>query len=148
MVRLARTKHSFGGSNFHLQFTPKYRRLVFESADVQETLRNALMNKAKRMGIRIEAMEFGPDHIHIFITECKNYSASKLVGQFKGYSSYVTQAASVPAAASVVKSENLDFLSRFSLYTIFVGNAGSRSRTSCGAHTSGAVATFSSPWDG
>ncbi len=91
MVRLRSSKHSFGGSNFHLQFTPKYRRLVFESADVQETLRNALMNKAKRMGIRIEAMEFGPDHIHIFVTECKNYSASKLAGQFKGYSSYVVR---------------------------------------------------------
>lgn len=89
MVRLSRSKHSFGGSNFHLQFTPKYRRLIFESADVQKTLRNALMNKAKRMGIKIEAMEFGPDHIHVFVTGCKNYSASKLAGQFKGYSSYV-----------------------------------------------------------
>ena len=49
------------------------------------------MEKAKSMGVGIEAMEFGPDHVHIFVTGCKNYSASYLVGQFKGNSSYVVR---------------------------------------------------------
>ena len=89
MVRLARARHSFGGSNFHLQFTPKYRRRVFEMPDVQDTCREAMFEKAKKLGIRIGAIEFGPDHIHVFVVGCKNYGASYLAGQLKGYSSYM-----------------------------------------------------------
>ena len=89
MIRLARVRHSFGGSNFHLQFTPKYRRKVFKSAIVQETCRNAMYKKANELNTKLAAIEFGPDHVHIFLVGCKNYSASYLASQLKGYSSYV-----------------------------------------------------------
>ena len=33
----------------------------------------------------------GPDHMHVFVIDCKNYSAAKLAEQLKGYSSYVVR---------------------------------------------------------
>ena len=89
MTRLARAKHSFGGANYHLQFTPKYRRLVFTSRKVQEYCRKTMKEKAEKLGIKLSAIEFGPEHVHVFVEGCKNYSASYLSGQLKGYSSYV-----------------------------------------------------------
>ena len=91
MTRLARAKHSYGGANYHLQFTPKYRRWVFTSRKVQETIRAAIMEKAEKLGIKVSAIEFGPEHVHVFLEGCKNYSASYLAGQLKGYSSYVVR---------------------------------------------------------
>ena len=89
MTRLARAKHSFGGANYHLQFTPKYRRWVFTSRKVQEYCRKTMKEKAEKLGIILSAIEFGPDHVHVFLEGCKNYSASYLAGQLKGYSSYM-----------------------------------------------------------
>jgi putative transposase len=89
MSRLARARHSFGGCNYHLQFTPKYRRAVFEHPEVQAVCRRAILEKAAKLNVSVGALEFGPDHIHTFLENCKNYSVSYLVGQLKGYSSYV-----------------------------------------------------------
>jgi len=42
------------------------------------------------MDIDILAVEFGPDHVHIFVGNCKNHSVPEDMAQrFKGYSSYV-----------------------------------------------------------
>jgi len=91
MTRLARARHSFGGSNFHLQFTPKYRREIFRSDQVREVVRHAIIEKSKALSIKIGAIEFGPDHLHVFVIGCKNYSAAQLADHLKGYSSYVVR---------------------------------------------------------
>ena len=88
MNRLARARHSFGGCNFHMQFTPKYRRPVFKYPEVRAVCREMIEEKARHLGISISAMEFGPDHCHVFLVGCKNYSASYIAGQLKGYASY------------------------------------------------------------
>jgi len=71
-----------------MQFTPKYRRPVFKYPEVQTVCREMMEEKAKHLGISISAMEFGPDHAHVFLVGCKNYSASYIAGQLKGYTSY------------------------------------------------------------
>jgi putative transposase len=91
MTRLARSRHSFGGCNYHLQFTPKYRRVVFEHPEVQAVCRRAIMEKAARLNVTVGALEFGPEHIHVFVKDCKNFSVSYLAGQLKGYSAYVVR---------------------------------------------------------
>jgi REP element-mobilizing transposase RayT len=63
-MELVRSPHSLGEANFHLQFTPKYRRDVF-----RET--------AARYGFAIHAVEFGSDHAHIFVGACKNLAVSE-----------------------------------------------------------------------
>ena len=36
---------------------------------------------------RLEACEFGPDHVHVFVSRCKNYSVPEIVRRLKGASS-------------------------------------------------------------
>jgi len=79
--------HSFGESNFHIQLTPKYRKDVFENKEVIEVCKRYALEKAKRLGIVIFTMEAGPDHFHIFVGNCKNYSVPKIVQHIKGFTS-------------------------------------------------------------
>ena len=87
-MELNHNRHSVGGSNFHLEFTPKYRVKVFRIEIVRKLTEALMRRKAHQLGVRIEAIEFGPDHVHIFVTECRKYSASYLANQLKGYSSW------------------------------------------------------------
>ena len=86
-MSIKRNRHSIGGSNFHLQFTPKYRRAVFKYSKVRLFIKKCFEEKAMMLGVTLAALEFGPDHVHLFLEDCKNYSVSKLVHHFKGYSS-------------------------------------------------------------
>jgi REP element-mobilizing transposase RayT len=47
-----------------------------------------MRRKAKQLGIALEAIEFGPDHVHLFVTNCRKHSVSSLAFHFKGSSSY------------------------------------------------------------
>lgn len=85
---LVYSRHSVGGSNYHLQFTPKYRRAVFRMQSIRKLTEALIRNKAYRLGVRIEVIDFGPDHIHIFVSGCRRYSVSTLVNHLKGFSSY------------------------------------------------------------
>ncbi len=79
--------HSFGEFNLHLQFTPKKRRKVFENLQIQSACRSTFSEKAAQLGVVVFALEFGPDHVHVFLGGCKNYSVPFLAQHFKGYSS-------------------------------------------------------------
>ncbi|MFH2105617.1 MAG: IS200/IS605 family transposase, partial [Candidatus Micrarchaeota archaeon] len=71
------------------QFTPNFRKPVFLPREVRELCKTAFEQKARDLGITIYCVNFGPDHCHLFIGNCRNYSVSELVQYFKGYSSYV-----------------------------------------------------------
>ncbi len=81
-------EHSVGGSNYHLQFTPKYRRQIFFNGKVRRLCTALMRRKAKQLGIALEAIEFGPDHVHVFVTNCRKHSVSDLAFHFKGSTSY------------------------------------------------------------
>ncbi|MBS3782188.1 MAG: transposase [Candidatus Thermoplasmatota archaeon] len=34
-------------------------------------------------------MEYGPDHVRLFLSDCKNYSVAKIAQELKGHSSYI-----------------------------------------------------------
>ena len=89
MNELVHSRHSVGLSNYHMQFTPKYRRDVFRNEVVMKKCRGAFKEVANKLGIIILALEFGPDHVHLFVGNCKNYSISQLARHFKGFSSKV-----------------------------------------------------------
>jgi len=88
MMERKRYAHSAGACNFHMQFTPKYRKNVFAIRAVRELCRVVIKEKAKKLGIEIEAIEYGPDYVHLFLSDCKNYSVAKIAQELKGYSSY------------------------------------------------------------
>jgi len=85
-MELVRTAHSLGEANFHLQFTPKYRRDVFRDGVVRLTCEESFRETAARFGFVIHAIEFGPEHVHLFIGACKNHSVSRLAQLLKGAS--------------------------------------------------------------
>lgn len=85
MQVLYRTSHSFGEANYHLQFTPKYRVPVFRNYQIREGCRDLFRRAARNLSIDIVALDFGPDHVHIFVARCKNYSVAYLARRFKGY---------------------------------------------------------------
>jgi putative transposase len=45
------------------------------------------LEKARQLGINIKAIEFGTDHVHVFVINCKNHAPAKIVQQLKGFSS-------------------------------------------------------------
>ena len=92
-MQLVYGRHSAGGSNYHLQFTPKYRRSVFRIRAVRKLIEALMRRKAHQLGVRIGAIEFAPDHVHLFVTDCRKYSVTELVNHLKGYSSWYVRRA-------------------------------------------------------
>ena len=88
-IELIKHSHSVGESNFHYQLTPAYRRPIFEIEKVRKLVKAYLLSKAKELKVIIVSVDFGPDHMHFFVANCKNYSASYLAQRFKGYISKV-----------------------------------------------------------
>ena len=86
---LVKTSSTVGESNLHLQITPAYRQDIFIEKEVLELTKKYILEKAEKIGLLIPALEFGPDHGHIFISNWKKYSIEKIAQQLKGYSSYM-----------------------------------------------------------
>jgi len=84
---LRSSAHSVGESNFHLQFTPAYRRDIFYNGIVKELTIAYLVERAQQLKVFISAIDCGPDHIHLFIENWKNWSIKGLVCELKKYSS-------------------------------------------------------------
>ena len=79
--------HSVGEANIHFQFTPKYRRTVFRDERVREACERSFRRAAEELGVVLHAVEFGPEHCHLFVGACKNHSIAELAQRFKGVSS-------------------------------------------------------------
>lgn len=80
--------HSYGESALHLQFTPKYRRKVFTDRVLKEACKGFFFLAAVQLGVKLVAVEFGPDHCHLFIRNWKRYPIPHLAQMFKGRTSY------------------------------------------------------------
>jgi REP element-mobilizing transposase RayT len=89
MNGLIRSSHSVGEANYHLQFTPAYRRGVFEDETVKVLTRDYMIMAGRKHGITIGAFGFGPDHCHVFVVACKNHSVAHAAKILKGFSSYM-----------------------------------------------------------
>ena len=46
-----------------------------------------IVQRAQEMRVNIAAIECGPDHVHLFVTDWKNWKIPVLAGQLKTYSS-------------------------------------------------------------
>ncbi len=79
--------HTLGETNLHLQFTPAYRRDIFAEPLVRELTVAYVVQRSKEMKVEIAAIECGPDHLHLFVKNWKNWKIPVLAGQLKTYSS-------------------------------------------------------------
>ena len=86
-LKLLKSSHTVGEANYHLQFTPKYRKEVFASPVIKAKCERLLLGVARQMGIIVAGIGFGPDHVHLFVSGCKNYGAAQLADRLKGASS-------------------------------------------------------------
>ena len=86
-IKLTQYAHTVGESNLHLQFTPKYRRHIFEDKDVLAECEHQFRGIAAELKVQLAGMGFGPEHAHIFVTDWKNRSIAELARRFKGASS-------------------------------------------------------------
>lgn len=88
-IKLMKYNHCVGESNLHLQFTPKYRRGIFNDKDVRAECEQQFQKIAAGLKVQLAGIGIGPDHAHIFVGEWKNYSIAKLAQRFKGASSRI-----------------------------------------------------------
>ena len=86
-LKLLKYAHTVGEANYHLQFTPKYRKHIFEDKDVKLECEQAFKQTAAKLKVHLSGMGFGPDHAHLFVVGCKNYAIAELARRFKGASS-------------------------------------------------------------
>ena len=91
-LKLLRSSHSVGESNYHLQFTPKYRKKVFANPIVRIECERILTGIANQLGIIMSGIGFGQDHVHLFVSNCKNFSPVELARRLKGASSRMLRA--------------------------------------------------------
>ena len=94
--------HTVGETNLHLQFTPAYRRDIFADDLVRELTVAYILQRAKEMKVDIAAIECGPDHLHLFVKNWKNWKIPVLAGSLKSYSSRLMR-----------KGHNLLFVDKF-----------------------------------
>ena len=78
-----------GEANFHLQFTPAYRRGIFADPLVRELTLGYVLMKLKHFKIVLLGYGFGPDHFHLFLGNVRSVGEIELVRQIKGFSSYM-----------------------------------------------------------
>ena len=86
-IELCRGSHSVGQYSYHVVLVVAYRRQVFRDKRVLALVKAYIEAKAEEMGVAIEAMDFGPDHVHLFVSECGRWSAFDLKRELKGFSS-------------------------------------------------------------
>ena len=79
--------HTVGETNLHLQFTPAFRREIFREPLARELTIAYVMQRSQQMKIQIAAIECGPDHLHLFVKNWKNWAVKILACQLKSYSS-------------------------------------------------------------
>ena len=88
MEKLVVTSHAVGESNFHIQLTPAYRKPIFADENVAELTLAYIIEKLNEMKVVLAGYGFGPNHVHLFLSNVRLVSEMELVRQIKGYSSY------------------------------------------------------------
>ena len=88
MNTLRPSAHCVDEANLHLQFTPAYRRDVFQSRVLRDVTTSLLVEQANKLGVHISALDYGPDHMHLFIENWRRWSVADLAKRLKGASSH------------------------------------------------------------
>ena len=79
--------HAVGEFNYHIQLTPAFRQNIFADEKVKKLTQAYLVAKIEELKLNLVAIEFGPDHVHLFVANCKNYAPCKIIQFLKGFSS-------------------------------------------------------------
>lgn len=86
--RYTASSHTVFNLGYHLIWCSKYRRKVL-TGDIEQRLKELVVQKANELGITVVTMEVMPDHVHLFVKSKPTYAPHFVVQQLKGYSSKV-----------------------------------------------------------
>jgi len=87
-MKLVKSSHAVGESNFHIQLTPAYRKDIFCDDEIRELTLAYILEKLFELRVIILGYGFGPNHLHLFLANVRFVGEVELVRQIKGYSSY------------------------------------------------------------
>lgn len=73
---------------YHVIFTPKYRRKVLSSA-ISDRLKELILEKQETYQYKIIEMEIMEDHVHLLIDVNPKIGIYEVVNRIKGYSSRI-----------------------------------------------------------
>ncbi len=82
------SSHAVGESNYHIQLTPAYRQTIFENSLVRELTLAYILEKLNQHKVILTAYNFGPGHMHLFVSNVRFIGEIELVRIIKGYSAY------------------------------------------------------------
>ena len=83
---IRRTSHSVYDTQYHLVWTPKYRKWMLRG-DLREYTQDLFHRIGGEFGFSIEELELAKDHVHVFLSFPPRYSIAKVVGILKSISS-------------------------------------------------------------
>ena len=86
-IQTTNYSHAVGEFNYHIQLTPAFRRNIFADEKVRKLTNAYLVAKIEGLKLNLVAIEFGPNHVHLFVANCKNYAPCKIIQFLKGFSS-------------------------------------------------------------
>jgi putative transposase len=84
MNKLRSGRHCVGEANLHLQLTPAYRQVVFSSRVLRDITTSLFYEQAQKLGVNLAAIDYGLDHVHLFVEDWRCWSVSNLAQRFKG----------------------------------------------------------------
>ena len=73
-------------TSYHIIFCPKYRRKVLVG-DIENRLKELIIEKCDEMGVEMRKMEVMPDHVHLFLRALPIHAPHFVIAQIKGYTS-------------------------------------------------------------
>jgi len=73
---------------YHFIWIPKRRKKIL-IGKIEKRLRELIQQKSEELNYKIIQLEIMPDHIHLFITGNPRLAPNKLIGQIKGYTSFM-----------------------------------------------------------
>ena len=71
---------------YHLVFTTKYRRSIFNTDEKRQEMKDLLQSIAKNKEIQVVNLEVMPDHVHLLLSFPPKLAASSVVKSLKGTS--------------------------------------------------------------
>lgn len=78
------TRTSVYDFHFHLVFTTKYRKPIFDTTEKQEELKTLLSSFAEKNGSVIEDVDVMPEYVHLVLSFPPKFAPSSIVKSFKG----------------------------------------------------------------
>jgi len=87
-MALKRTSHTVYDTQYHLVWTPKYRKCILRG-DIRVRVCELFEEISANHDIEIDTMEVAEDHVHLFVSFPPRSSISQVVGKLKSISASV-----------------------------------------------------------